>query len=102
MPMRIGVSPRAWMMKGAATCRAPTAAAPLRTVRRSKRLEKVDFIMRSSPVDYGSQDRISVSREHCWADLGRTAGLHKGQQSLPRDIPEAEQAAKRRGGGAIP
>src|SRR5689334_22141011 len=34
MPMRTGVSPRAWMMKGDATCSAPIAAPALRMDRR--------------------------------------------------------------------
>src|ERR1700739_3821877 len=34
MPIRAGVSPRAWMMKGDATWKAPSAAAPLISVRR--------------------------------------------------------------------
>src|ERR1700674_4939016 len=35
MPIRIGVSPRAWMMNGEAICSAPSAVAPFRRVRRS-------------------------------------------------------------------
>src|ERR1700730_4460012 len=35
MPIRFGVSPRAWMMNGEPTCSAPSAAAPFRRVRRS-------------------------------------------------------------------
>src|SRR5258708_27942616 len=35
MPILIGVSPRAWMMKGEATCSAPMAAPALISARRS-------------------------------------------------------------------
>src|SRR3954451_20345642 len=45
MPMRIAVSPRAWMMKGDATWKAPSAAAPLMSVRRLKVAVKVGNVM---------------------------------------------------------
>src|SRR5665213_2361719 len=46
-PIRIGVSPRAWMMKGEATWKAPSAAAPWIRVRRLNFGLKVCEVMNS-------------------------------------------------------
>src|SRR5207302_6345849 len=45
MPIRIGVSPRAWMMKGEAAWKAPSAAAPLISVRRLRCGLKIDEVI---------------------------------------------------------
>src|ERR1700712_5170640 len=50
MPMRIAVSPRAWIMKGDATWRAPSAAAPFISVRRLNFEVKAGDVM-SSPFE---------------------------------------------------
>src|ERR1700694_3479696 len=49
MPIRIAVSPRAWMMKGDATWKAPSAAAPLIRVRRLNFGLKACVIMNYPP-----------------------------------------------------
>src|SRR5580693_10696031 len=50
MPIRTGLSPRAVMTNGAATCDAATNPAALRMVRRSS-LAKVGSVMRHLPLD---------------------------------------------------
>src|SRR4051795_3099484 len=54
MPMRIAASPRAWMMKGDATWKAPSAAAPFMSVRRLKVAVKSGNVMRFPPEDFVS------------------------------------------------
>src|ERR1700712_3858286 len=49
MPIRTAVSPRAWIMKGDATWKAPSAAAPFISVRRLN-FELTGDVMRSSPL----------------------------------------------------
>src|SRR5229473_5031856 len=50
MPIRTAASPRAWMMKGEATWKAPSAAAPLISVRRSNFGLKVCGVMIFPPA----------------------------------------------------
>src|SRR5258708_35889505 len=90
MPIRIGVSPRAWMMKGEATCSAPSAAAPFRRLRRSNVGLRIDGFMSFSRCCFsfliarnGATTIQYFSAVDCFASLATTvssltARLYKG------------------------
>src|SRR6267154_3138876 len=52
MPIRTAVSPRAWMTKGDATWKAPSAAAPFMSVRRLNFAVKAGDVMSCPPTDF--------------------------------------------------
>src|SRR5262249_28496892 len=98
MPMRIGVSPRAAMMNGDATCRTPAAAAPLSTVRRSNgrwAIGNVIGFLRKAGLEPSSI---------CPLAGARGGSTHIGRADLQRQGPEwlrADIGRRRPEAGAV-
>src|SRR5258708_4250252 len=86
MPMRIAVSPRAWMMNGDATWKAPSAAAPFISVRR------LNFALKAGDV-------MSFSPERCWfCSWVFLARSHARQPMSGRPLYLAAGGLRRTGG----
>src|SRR5262249_5605467 len=99
MPMRIGVSPRAAMMNGDATCRTPAAAAPLSTVRRSNgrwAIGNVIGFLRKAGLEPSSICPLAGARGGS-THIGRADLQRQGPEWLRADIgrrrPEAGTVA---------
>src|SRR5258708_33826556 len=101
MPIRTAVSPRAWMTKGDATWKTPSAAAPFMSVRRLNFAVKAGDVMSSPPKDFCSSLAFrslgAVSRRASYrlvsgrplylaaSGLSRTGGLFAGHRVAHRE-----------------
>src|SRR5260370_13949949 len=102
MPIRTAVSPRAWLTKGDATWKAPSAAAPFMSVRRLNFAVKAGDVMHSSPKDFlfsslAFRSLGAVSRRASYrlvsgrplylaaGGLSRTGGLFAGHRVADRE-----------------